>query len=277
MKEYLDLLKDIKENGIFKGDRTGTGTQSVICRQLRFDLRKGFPLLTTKRVYWKGVVHELLWFLSGSTNIKYLTDNDVHIWDAWATEDGELGPIYGKQWTDWECTDGFNVNQIDYVINAIKNTPNSRRILFHAWNPEFIPDESSSPQDNVKAGYMSLTPCHLLYQFFVEEGVLHTQLYIRSSDVFLGLPFNIASVALLTKMIASITDLEAGEIIINTGDTHIYNNLKEQTDEQLTRVPSELPTVEINPDVKSIYYFTFDDIKLLNYNPQPAIKGKVSV
>ena len=245
MKQYLELLQDILDNGVSKGDRTGTGTVSVFARQFRHDLADGFPLLTTKKLHFKSIVNELIWFLRGDTNIAWLKENGVSIWDEWATEDGELGPIYGAQWTAWPTRDGGSINQIDYVVDCLRNNPDSRRILFHAWNVEMLPDEKLSPQENVKAGRMALPPCHLLYQFYVAQGRLSAQLMIRSSDSFLGLPYNTASLALLTTMLAQQCDLEPGEIIISTGDSHIYSNHLEQVREQLSRAPRQLPTLKL--------------------------------
>ena len=247
-----------------KSDRTGTGTKSVFGYQMRFDLSEGFPLLTTKKMFLKGVIHELLWFLRGDTNIKYLLDNNVHIWDAWADENGELGPVYGKQWRSWQCPDGRVVDQIFDLINQIKTNPDSRRLMVCAWNPADVDQ-------------MALPPCHRLFQFYVANGKLSCQLYQRSADVFLGVPFNIASYALLTMMIAQVCDLEPGEFIHTFGDVHIYKNLYEQVDEQLTREPRPLPRMIINPEVKDIFGFTYGDFKLEGYDPWPAIKGEVSV
>ena len=264
MKQYLDLLRYIKENGIEKSDRTGTGTKSVFGYQMRFDLSKGFPLLTTKKMFLRGIIYELLWFLKGDTNIKYLVENNVHIWDAWADENGDLGPVYGKQWRSWQCPDGRVVDQISDLINQIKTNPDSRRLMVCAWNPADV--------DN-----MALPPCHCLFQFYVADGKLSCQLYQRSADVFLGVPFNIASYALLTMMIAQVCGLQPGEFVHTFGDVHIYNNLKEQVDEQLTREPMELPTMWINPEVKDINDFKYEDFRLENYKSWPAIKGQVSV
>ena len=247
-----------------KSDRTGTGTKSVFGYQMRFDLSEGFPLLTTKKMFLKGVIHELLWFLRGDTNIKYLLDNNVHIWDAWADENGELGPVYGKQWRSWQCPDGRVVDQIFDLINQIKTNPDSRRLMVCAWNPADVDQ-------------MALPPCHCLFQFYVANGKLSCQLYQRSADVFLGVPFNIASYALLTMMIAQVCDLEPGEFIHTFGDVHIYKNLYEQVDEQLTREPRPLPRMIINPEVKDIFGFTYGDFKLEGYDPWPALKGAVSV
>lgn len=277
MKQYLELLQDILENGTQKGDRTGTGTVSVFGRQYRHDLADGFPLLTTKKLHFKSIANELIWFIRGDTNTAWLKDNGVSIWDEWATEDGELGPIYGAQWTAWPTRDGGTINQIDYVLDCLRKNPNSRRILFHAWNVEFLPDESMSPQENVEAGRMALPPCHLLYQFYVADGKLSSQLTIRSSDSFLGLPYNTASLALLTLMLAQQCDLEPGEIIICTGDSHIYNNHLEQVKEQISRAPRKLPQLRINRRPATIYDYKFDDFELVDYEPHPHIAGAVAV
>ena len=277
MKQYLELLQDILDNGVSKGDRTGTGTVSVFARQFRHDLADGFPLLTTKKLHFKSIVNELIWFLRGDTNIAWLKENGVSIWDEWATEDGELGPIYGAQWTAWPTRDGGSINQIDYVVDCLRNSPDSRRILFHAWNVEMLPDEKLSPQENVKAGRMALPPCHLLYQFYVAQGRLSAQLMIRSSDSFLGLPYNTASLALLTTMLAQQCDLEPGEIIISTGDSHIYSNHLEQVREQLSRAPRQLPTLKLLRHPDTIYDYQFEDFSLEGYDPHPHIAGAVAV
>lgn len=277
MQVYLDLLKDIRDNGVGKDDRTGTGTRSLFGRQIRMDLADGFPLLTTKKVFLKGITYELLWFLKGETNISYLTENGVHIWDEWATEDGDLGPVYGKQWRSWACPDGRSVDQIADVITQIKETPHSRRLIVSGWNPADLPDESKSPQENATAGKAALPPCHTLFQFYVQDGKLSCQLYQRSADVFLGVPFNIASYALLTMMIAQVCDLEVGDFVHTFGDVHIYNNHVDQVNEQLQRSPRKLPTMKINPDVKDIFSFTYDDFTLEGYDPDPVIKAPISV
>ena len=277
MKQYLDLLQDILDNGARKDDRTGTGTLSVFGRQYRHNLSDGFPLLTTKKLHLKSIINELLWFLSGDTNIRWLKENGVSIWDEWATEEGELGPIYGAQWTAWPTRDGGAINQIDYVVDCLRNNPDSRRILFHGWNVEYLPDERISPQDNVRAGRMALPPCHLLYQFYVAGGVLSAQLLIRSSDSFLGLPYNTASLAVLTMMLAQQCDLEPGEIIICTGDSHIYSNHLEQVREQLGREPRTLPRLEILRRPDSIYDYRFEDFELVGYDPHPHIAAPVAV
>ena len=277
MKQYLDLLQDILDNGANKGDRTGTGTLSVFGRQFRHSLADGFPLLTTKKLHLKSIVNELIWFLNGDTNTRWLRENGVKIWDEWATEEGDLGPIYGAQWTAWPTRDGGSINQIDYVVNCLKNNPDSRRILFHGWNVEYLPDESVSPQDNVKAGRMALPPCHLLYQFYVADNRLSAQLFIRSSDSFLGLPYNTASLAVLTMMLAQQCDLDLGEIIICTGDSHIYSNHFEQVREQLTRSPRQLPQLKLLRKPDSIYDYCFEDFELVDYQPHAHIAAPVAI
>lgn len=264
MKQYLDLLKEIKENGTVKTDRTGVGTKSIFGHQMCFNLQDGFPLLTTKKVFLKGIIYELLWFLNGDTNIKFLTDNGVHIWDEWADENGDLGYVYGKQWRSWETTNGRVIDQISQIVDLIKNNPDSRRILVTAWNPADIDK-------------MALPPCHCLFQFYVADGKLSCQLYQRSADTFLGVPFNIASYALLTMMLAQVCGLQPGEFIHTTGDTHIYLNHMEQVELQLSREPRPLPKMIINPDVKSIFDFKYEDFKLEGYDPWPAIKAPVAV
>jgi len=277
MKQYLDLLQDILDNGTRKGDRTGTGTLSVFGRQYRHDLSQGFPLLTTKKLHLKSIINELIWFLSGDTNTRWLKENGVSIWDEWATPEGDLGPLYGAQWTAWPTRDGGSINQIDYVVDCLRNNPDSRRILFHGWNVEYLPDEGISPQDNVQAGRMALPPCHLLYQFYVAGGRLSAQLYIRSSDSFLGLPYNTASLAALTMMLAQQCDLEPGEIIITTGDSHLYSNHMEQVREQLSREPRPLPRLNILRRPQSIYDYCFEDFELVEYNPYGHIAAPVAV
>lgn len=274
MKQYLDLLKHIKENGVEKGDRTGTGTKSVFGYQMRFDLAEGFPMLTTKKLHLKSIIYELLWFLKGETNIKYLNENGVRIWDAWANEEGELGPIYGYQWRNWN---GDGIDQITEVIDTIKNNPDSRRMLVSAWNPSVLPDTSVSFAENVANGKAALPPCHAFFQFYVAEGKLSCQLYQRSADVFLGVPFNIASYALLTMMMAQVTGLEYGDFVHTFGDVHIYSNHKEQIELQLSRTPRKLPKMELNSNIKNIFDFTYKDFNLVDYNPHPHIKGRVSV
>ena len=277
MKQYHELLKDILENGVVKGDRTGTGTTSVFGRQLRHDLGKGFPLLTTKKLHFKSITNELIWFLSGNTNIRWLNDHGVSIWNEWATEDGELGPVYGKQWTAWPTKDGGSINQIDYVVNTLRTNPNSRRILFHGWNPEYLPDESQSPQENARQGRMALPPCHLLYQFYVANGKLSAQLYIRSSDSFLGLPYNIASLALLTHMLAQQCDLVPYEIVVSIGDLHAYSNHMAQIQTQLAREVRALPQLLIKRRPESIYGYAFEDFEIVGYDPHPSIAAPIAV
>ncbi len=264
MKQYLDLLSHILENGNEKSDRTGTGTYSVFGYQMRFDLQKGFPLLTTKKLHTRSIFHELLWFLKGDTNIKYLHDNKVTIWDEWADENGDLGPVYGKQWRAWQGADGKITDQISQLIHQIKNTPDSRRMLVSAWNVGEVEQ-------------MALPPCHIVFQFYVANGKLSCQLYQRSADVFLGVPFNIASYALLTAMIAQVCGLEPGEFIHTLGDAHLYSNHIEQAKLQLSRTPYELPKLVLNPDVKDIFDFTYEDIKIENYVSHPHIKAEVAV
>jgi thymidylate synthase len=264
MKQYLELIKHVRDNGTVKTDRTGTGTTSLFGTQSRYDLADGFPLLTTKRVYFKGVAHELLWFLKGDTNIKYLVDNDVHIWDEWADENGDLGPVYGKQWVNWENNQGQFINQIEQVVDQIKNSPDSRRMIVSAWNVGEI--ES-----------MALPPCHAFFQFYVVDGKLSCQLYQRSADLFLGVPFNIASYSLLIEMIAHVTNLQVGTFVHTIGDAHIYSNHKEQIDTQLARTPKKLPKLVIKRKVNSIFDFKFDDFELVDYDPEPAIKAPVAV
>jgi thymidylate synthase len=276
MKPYLDLLRDILDNGVEKSDRTGTGTLSVFGRQYRHDLADGFPLLTTKKLHFRSIANELLWFLRGDTNTRWLKENGVSIWDEWATEDGELGPIYGAQWTAWPTEHG-PVNQVDYVVDTLRRNPDSRRILFHGWNVGYLPDEAMSPQDNVRAGRMALPPCHLLYQFYVAGGRLSSQLYIRSSDSFLGLPYNTASLALLTHMLAQQCDLEPGEIIVTTGDSHIYLNHLEQVRTQLAREPRPLPTLHLRRRPATIYDYRFEDFEVRGYDPHPHIPAPVAV
>ena len=264
MQNYLDLLRHILDTGTDKTDRTGTGTRSVFGYQLRYDLSKGFPLVTTKKVHLKSIIYELLWFLKGDTNIKYLNDNGVTIWDEWADENGNLGPVYGAQWRSWKGADGRVVDQIAEVIQQIKTNPDSRRLIVSAWNPAEIPA-------------MALAPCHALFQFYVADGKLSLQLYQRSADVFLGVPFNIASYALLTMMVAQVCGLEVGEYIHSFGDVHIYNNHFEQVNKQLLREPKSLPTMKINTEVKDIFSFTYEDFTLENYDPHPGIKAPVAV
>lgn len=264
MKQYHDLMQHILDNGAQKGDRTGTGTISVFGHQMRFDLSDGFPVVTTKKLHLRSIIHELLWFLKGETNIKYLKDNGVSIWDEWADENGELGPVYGSQWRNWPTPDGKHIDQISQIIEQIKNTPNSRRIMVSAWNVADVPN-------------MALPPCHALFQFYVADGKLSCQLYQRSADVFLGVPFNIASYALLTMMVAQVCDLEAGEFIHTLGDAHLYSNHLEQTELQLSREIYPLPKMKINPAVKNIFDFKFEDFELVDYQHHPHIKAIVAV
>lgn len=270
MKQYLDLLKEIKERGIDKSDRTGTGTRSLFGHQMRFDLNKGFPLMTTKKIHLKSIIYELLWFLKGDTNIKYLNDNGVTIWDEWANEKGELGPIYGKQWTRWEAKDGIKINQIAEAQEMIKKNPDSRRIIVSGWNVgdlrQLIVGKKTSPP-----------PCHLLFQFYVANGKLSCQLYQRSADVFLGVPFNIASYSLLTMMMAQTCGLELGDFVHTLGDVHIYKNHFEQVDLQLMRDPKNLPIMKINPKVKNIFDFKYEDFELTDYDPHPSIKAPIAI
>ncbi len=274
MKQYHDLIKHVLENGNEKGDRTGTGTKSVFGYQMRFDLSQGFPMVTTKKLHLKSIIHELLWFLKGDTNINYLQENGVRIWNEWADEKGDLGPVYGQQWRNWNSEE---IDQISEIIETLKKNPNSRRMLVSAWNPSVLPDTSKSFSENVANNKAALPPCHAFFQFYVANGKLSCQLYQRSADIFLGVPFNIASYALLTMMIAQVCGYEAGDFIHTFGDAHIYNNHMEQVQLQLSREPRELPTMKINPEVKSIFDFTFEDFSLENYDPHPAIKGKVAV
>ena len=264
MKQYLDLLQHVLDTGVAKSDRTGTGTRSVFGYQMRFDLRMGFPLLTTKKLHVRSIIHELLWFLRGDTNIRYLNENRVTIWDEWADATGELGPVYGKQWRSWAAPDGRTIDQISDVVQAIRTTPDSRRLIVSAWNPADVPA-------------MALPPCHLLFQFYVAEGRLSCQLYQRSADVFLGVPFNIASYALLTKMVAQVTELEPGDFVHTLGDAHLYDNHLEQAALQLTREPRALPQMTINPDVTDLLAFRHEDFELVDYNPHPHIAAPVAV
>lgn len=277
MKQYLDLLTHILENGSDKGDRTGTGTRSVFGYQMRFNLQEGFPLVTTKKLHIRSIVHELLWFLTGDTNIQYLKDNGVRIWDEWATESGDLGPLYGKQWVAWQKPNGETINQIAEVIETLKNNPNSRRMIVTAWNPADLPDESISPQDNVENGQMALATCHAFFQFYVANGKVSCQLYQRSADTFLGVPFNIASYALLLHMIAQQTGYEVGDFVWTGGDVHLYNNTMEQAQEQLSREPYSLPKLVIKRKPESIFDYKFEDFEIVEYESHPHIKAKVSV
>lgn len=274
MRQYLDLVSHVLENGTQKGDRTGTGTKSVFGYQMRFDLSEGFPMVTTKKVHLKSIIHELLWFLKGDTNIAYLRENGVKIWDAWADKNGNLGPVYGHQWRNW---DSKEIDQISELIETLKTNPNSRRMLVSAWNPSVLPDTSISFDENVANNKAALPPCHAFFQFYVADGKLSCQLYQRSADVFLGVPFNIASYALLVLMIAQVTGLQVGEFIHTFGDAHIYNNHFEQMELQLSREPKKLPKMILNPEVNNIFDFKFEDFTLVDYDPHPHIKGVVAV
>ena len=274
MQQYLDLIRHIQINGVTKTDRTGTGTKSVFGYQMRFDLSRGFPMVTTKKLHLKSIIHELLWFLKGDTNIAYLQENGVRIWNEWADENGNLGPVYGHQWRNWNSEE---IDQIKDIIHTLKTSPDSRRMLVSAWNPSVLPDTSKSFAENVANNKAALPPCHAFFQFYVADGKLSCQLYQRSADVFLGVPFNIASYALLTMMMAQVCELEAGDFVHTFGDAHIYSNHKEQIELQLTRTPRSLPTMRINPEVKDLFAFTYDDFELLDYNPHPLIKGAVAI
>ena len=264
MQQYHDLMRHVLEHGNDKGDRTGTGTRSVFGYQMRFDLSEGFPMLTTKKLHLRSIIHELLWFLQGDTNIRYLKENGVSIWDEWADESGNLGPVYGYQWRSWPAPDGRHIDQIATVVEQIKTNPNSRRMIVSAWNPALVDD-------------MALPPCHAMFQFYVADGKLSCQLYQRSADIFLGVPFNIASYALLTMMVAQVCGLQAGEFIHTLGDAHLYSNHFEQARLQLSRTPKTLPTMNINPEVKDLFGFKFEDFELLGYDPDPHIKAAVAV
>ena len=264
MQQYHDLMRHVLEHGNDKGDRTGTGTRSVFGYQMRFDLSEGFPVLTTKKLHLRSIIHELLWFLQGDTNIRYLKENGVSIWDEWADEEGNLGPVYGYQWRSWPAPDGRHIDQIATVIEQIKNNPNSRRMIVSAWNPALVDD-------------MALPPCHAMFQFYVADGKLSCQLYQRSADIFLGVPFNIASYALLTMMVAQVCGLQAGEFIHTLGDAHLYSNHFEQARLQLSRTPKTLPTMNINPEVKDLFGFKFEDFELVGYDPDPHIKAAVAI
>lgn len=264
MKQYLDLMRHVRDHGVYKDDRTGTGIYSVFGYQMRFNLAEGFPVLTTKKLHLKSIVHELLWFLAGDTNIKYLKDNGVSIWDEWADENGDLGHVYGYQWRSWPAPDGSSIDQISQLIDQIQTNPNSRRLIVSAWNVADV-------------DHMALPPCHALFQFYVADGKLSCQLYQRSADIFLGVPFNIASYALLTMMMAQVTGLEPGDFVHTLGDAHLYSNHLEQADLQLQRTPKSLPRIEINPDVKNIFDFKFEDFTLVDYEPEPHISAPVAV
>lgn len=277
MKQYLDLIRDVMENGVDKGDRTGTGTRSVFGRQVRYDLSEGFPLLTTKKLHIRSILHELLWFLSGETNIRYLKENGVSIWDEWATPEGELGPVYGAQWRKWQGADGQVYDQVAALMDGLKNNPDSRRHIINGWNVALLPDEKQKPWENAAAGKMALPPCHVLYQFYVADNKLSASLYIRSNDLFLGNPYNTASLAFLTHMLAQQCDLDVGEIIMSIGDAHIYSNHFEQVETQLQRQPGPLPQLKIHRKPESIFDYRFEDFEILNYEAQPHIKAPIAV
>ncbi len=274
MQQYLDLVRRARNDGAVKGDRTGTGTRSVFGHQMRFDLSEGFPLVTTKKIHLKSVIHELLWFIKGDTNTAYLTENGVRIWNEWADENGDLGPVYGHQWRNWNSE---NIDQLKHVIETLKTNPNSRRMLVSAWNPSVLPDTSKSFSENVANGKAALPPCHAFFQFYVADGKLSCQLYQRSADIFLGIPFNIASYALLTEMMAQVCGFEAGEFIHTLGDAHIYTNHFDQVELQLSRDPKPLSTLKLNPNISDLFDFKYEDIEVLNYDPHPGIKGAVAV
>ena len=274
MQQYLDLVRRARNDGAVKGDRTGTGTRSVFGHQMCFDLSEGFPLVTTKKIHLKSVIHELLWFIKGDTNTAYLTENGVRIWNEWADENGDLGPVYGHQWRNWNSE---NIDQLKLVIETLKTNPNSRRMLVSAWNPSVLPDTSKSFSENVANGKAALPPCHAFFQFYVADGKLSCQLYQRSADIFLGVPFNIASYALLTEMMAQVCGFEAGEFIHTLGDAHIYTNHFDQVELQLSRDPKPLPTLKLNPNISDLFDFKYEDIEVLNYDPHPGIKGAVAV
>jgi len=277
MQTYLDLLQHILDHGCRKSDRTGTGTISLFGYQMRFDLAQGFPAVTTKKLHFKSIIHELLWFLSGDTNIRYLKEHGVRIWDEWATEEGELGPVYGAQWRNWIAPDGRHIDQIAQLLDDIRERPDSRRHIVSAWNPALLPDESLSPRENAALGRQALPPCHTMFQFNVAEGRLSCQLYQRSADVFLGVPFNIASYSLLTMMVAQVVGLEPGDFVHTFGDVHIYMNHLEQVETQLSRTPYPLPRMWINPEVKDLFAFRYEDFELLDYRCHPAIRAPIAV
>jgi len=277
MKQYLELLEETLTTGCLKGDRTGTGTKSLFGRQIRFNLQEGLPLVTTKRLHTKSIIHELLWFLKGDTNIKYLNDNGVSIWNEWATETGELGPVYGAQWRNWQGVEGESYDQVSALIEGIKNNPDSRRHIISGWNVADLPDESKTPQENVANGKMALPPCHLLYQWYVADGKLSGSLYIRSNDLFLGNPYNTCSLAIFTHMIAQQCDLDVGEIIISIGDCHLYSNHFEQAKTQLQREPKALPQLIIKRKPDSIFDYHFEDFEIVGYDPHPHISAPIAV
>ncbi len=277
MQQYLDLMRHVRDKGVEKGDRTGTGTRSVFGHQMRFDLAAGFPLVTTKKVHLKSIIHELLWFLKGDTNTQYLRDNGVSIWDEWATESGDLGPVYGYQWRTWPLPSGGAIDQIAEVIEQLRTRPDSRRLIVSAWNPAQLPDESISPQANVEQGRMALAPCHAFFQFYVADGKLSCQLYQRSADIFLGVPFNIASYALLTLMVAQVIGLHPGEFIHTLGDAHLYLNHLEQADKQLARELKPLPQMTLNKDIADIFSFSYEDFTLDGYEPHSGIAAPIAI
>jgi thymidylate synthase len=277
MQNYLRLLQDILDHGVRKSDRTGTGTLSLFGYQMRFDLGAGFPAVTTKKLHFKSIIHELLWFLNGDTNIRYLNENGVTIWDEWATDEGELGPVYGAQWRNWIAPDGRRIDQITRLLEDLRNKPDSRRHIVSAWNPALLPDESRSPRENAAAGLQALPPCHTMFQFNVADGRLSCQMYQRSADVFLGVPFNIASYALLTMMIAQVVGLKPGDFIHTLGDVHIYLNHLEQVKTQLARQPYPLPQMRLNPDRTELFDFRFEDFELVNYQCHPGIRAPIAV
>lgn len=277
MKQYHDLMRHVLENGDKKTDRTGTGTLSVFGYQMRFNLQDGFPLVTTKKCHLRSIIHELLWFLKGETNISYLKQNGVSIWDEWATDNGDLGPVYGAQWRSWQAHDGRVIDQISQLIHDIKQTPDSRRLIVSAWNPAVLPDTSLPPKENAAQGKQALPPCHTLFQFYVSDGKLSCQLYQRSADIFLGVPFNIASYALLTLMVAQVCDLAPGDFVHTFGDAHLYLNHLEQVNTQLAREPFPLPEMKLNPNVKDIFAFTSEDFTLEGYQAHPHIKAPVAI
>jgi thymidylate synthase len=277
MQQYLQLMRHVLDTGVKKEDRTGTGTLSVFGYQMRFDLNAGFPLVTTKKCHMRSIIHELLWFLKGETNIAYLSENNVKIWDGWATDDGELGPVYGKQWRSWEGVDGQVIDQISELVQQIKTNPDSRRLIVSAWNPAVLPDTSFSPKENAEQGKQALPPCHTMFQFYVLEGKLSCQLYQRSGDIFLGVPFNIASYALLTMMLAQVCNLQLGDFIHTLGDAHLYVNHLEQASLQLTREPYPLPKMIINPSIHDIFAFEINDFELKDYQAHDHIKAPVAI
>ena len=277
MQTYLDLLQNILDKGSRKSDRTGTGTISLFGYQMRFDLSQGFPAVTTKKLHFKSIIHELLWFLSGDTNVRYLNDNGVTIWNEWATPEGELGPVYGAQWRNWVAADGRHIDQLAQLLDDIRERPDSRRHIISAWNPALLPDETLKPSENAARGLQALPPCHTMFQFNVADGRLSCQLYQRSADVFLGVPFNIASYALLTMMVAQVVGLEPGDFIHTFGDVHIYLDHLEQVETQLGREPYPLPRMQINPEVRDLFAFQYEDFELVNYQCHPAIRAPIAV